>query len=106
MGKRRKVGKCRRLAIFNFDQWTCHLCGIRVRLWPHRDGFIPPDDAATIDHVVPFSLGGGNGTANLKTCCYKCNRTKGNKTEGEPRKKGRGIMKWARLNCSTASSPA
>jgi len=32
-----------------------------------------------IDHIVPFSLGGGNEMANVQLLCRACNRKKGNR---------------------------
>lgn len=32
---------------------------------------------ATLDHVVPQSLGGGSGLTNLVLACEKCNKRKG-----------------------------
>ncbi len=30
-----------------------------------------------VDHIFPFSLGGGNDESNLQCLCRKCNRSKG-----------------------------
>lgn len=32
-----------------------------------------------VDHIKPKSKGGPDKTSNLKPCCIKCNRKKGNK---------------------------
>jgi len=37
----------------------------------------------TIDHVIPKSRGGKNSWENLITCCWSCNKFKGNKTPEE-----------------------
>jgi CRISPR/Cas system Type II protein with McrA/HNH and RuvC-like nuclease domain len=37
----------------------------------------------TIDHVIPKSKGGKNSWDNLITCCWGCNKYKGNKTPDE-----------------------
>jgi hypothetical protein len=34
-------------------------------------------DPFTIDHIIPFILGGLTITANLAFCCYGCNQCKG-----------------------------
>ncbi|CEA09841.1 CRISPR-associated endonuclease Cas9 [Arthrobacter saudimassiliensis] len=36
--------------------------------------------AATVDHVVPKSRGGGDSWENLVACCLRCNNAKGDKT--------------------------
>lgn len=38
----------------------------------------PLDDrAATVDHLVPVQAGGTNATANLVSCCRRCNSARG-----------------------------
>ena len=34
----------------------------------------------TVDHVVPLSLGGGNGIDNIQPLCQNCNSSKGKGT--------------------------
>jgi hypothetical protein len=36
--------------------------------------------SATLDHVLPFSLGGKTDETNLVTCCWSCNYGKSNFT--------------------------
>jgi 5-methylcytosine-specific restriction endonuclease McrA len=36
--------------------------------------------AATLDHIVPQSLGGGSTWDNLVNCCQRCNQRKGGRT--------------------------
>lgn len=36
-------------------------------------------ESATIDHIVPVSLGGAHADFNLVSCCRSCNSAKGNK---------------------------
>lgn len=58
--------------IFDRDRWCCHICGEVVRQdvpRTHKDG-------ATIDHVVPLSLGGADEPANVATAHGRCNRAK------------------------------
>jgi 5-methylcytosine-specific restriction endonuclease McrA len=43
-------------------------------------------EGLTIDHKNPISRGGGNGRKNLQCLCWRCNQTKGNRTEGEMQK--------------------
>jgi len=43
----------------------CYICGWLLSF-----------DEATLDHVVPKSLGGKNELNNLEICCAKCNHKK------------------------------
>ena len=53
--------------IFERDNYTCQYCGARgVRL--------------ECDHVIPVSRGGSSEYDNLVTACFRCNRSKGDKT--------------------------
>lgn len=45
------------------DGWVCLHCG-------------SPDDL-TLDHVIPWSVGGSDETNNLQTLCRSCNARKG-----------------------------
>lgn len=51
-----------RLQIFERDKFSCRLCGTHHRL--------------SIDHIVPWVLGGTNNVENLQTLCISCNSTK------------------------------
>lgn len=51
------------------DGLACAYCGSGV-----EDGV-----KLTLDHIVPYSLGGGNTENNLVTCCAKCNSSRGNR---------------------------
>jgi len=44
----------------------CALCGRNLELGVHE-----------VDHVIPFSYGGGNERGNLQLTCITCNRKKG-----------------------------
>ena len=50
----------------NRDGWACLRCGATEWL--------------QVDHIVPFSLGGGWTWDNLQTLCRSCNCSKGTKT--------------------------
>jgi 5-methylcytosine-specific restriction endonuclease McrA len=50
------------------DGWECHYCKCRLTY-----------NNATLDHVVPRSLGGSNAIYNLKLACRHCNQAKANK---------------------------
>jgi 5-methylcytosine-specific restriction endonuclease McrA len=65
--------------IFERDSWRCHICGKKVR----QDVPRLHDEGATIDHLVPTSLGGEDEPANVATAHWKCNRDKGTRAVGE-----------------------
>ena len=50
----------------------CRVCGRKHRLDAHGRTW-------SIDHVIPFSKGGRNGTYNLALTCLRCNSKRGNK---------------------------
>lgn len=58
--------------IFERDQWRCHLCRQPV------DPDLPRTDlcGATIDHILPISLGGTDEPANVATAHWHCNHKK------------------------------
>jgi 5-methylcytosine-specific restriction endonuclease McrA len=59
-------------AIFERDNWICGICGDLV------DKTIPwPDlECATLDHVVPMSLGGDHVESNVQIAHFFCNLLK------------------------------
>lgn len=59
-----------RARIFARDNYTCKYCG-------DRGGKLE------CDHIEPVSLGGSNEDENLTTACFRCNRSKRNKTLSE-----------------------
>jgi 5-methylcytosine-specific restriction endonuclease McrA len=61
-----------RKAIYERDNHTCYICGKKFS-----------EGKLSIDHVIPFALGGKNSWENMATCCYKCNQDKGHKTLAE-----------------------
>lgn len=60
------------LAIFDRDGWLCHLCGAPVDPELSRSHLM----GATIDHIVPLSLGGEDTEANVALAHNSCNRRK------------------------------
>ena len=49
--------------ILSVYEHRCVMCGVK-------------DDAMTVDHLIPLSLGGTNFRDNLAPMCHSCNRTK------------------------------
>lgn len=66
------ISRKRRLAIYERDGWTCHICRQAV----DRDD--PNGDLApSLDHIVPRSLGGPNADDNLACAHRSCNSKRG-----------------------------
>jgi 5-methylcytosine-specific restriction endonuclease McrA len=63
-----------KLAVFERDQWRCGYCGVLCIEWTTQPC---PPNAATVDHIVARSAGGGNERTNLVTACFECNQAKG-----------------------------
>lgn len=83
------------MAVFARDGWRCRYCGIRVRLFRRRRGVKVPDDAATIDHLVPAAKGGPTTKGNTVTACYRCNMIKAdNELPLEELSQQRRISNW------------
>lgn len=61
------VRQSTRLAIYLRDGLACAWCGHSV-----EDGA-----QLSLDHLTPYSLGGGHESANLVTCCTRCNSSRG-----------------------------
>lgn len=84
---RRKANKLRRarmlsngphelidsVKVFERDKWTCYMCGRRVDMWRGRMEAY----TATLDHIVPLSLGGTHTLDNVRCACNECNYIKG-----------------------------
>jgi len=51
--------------IYHGDIHQCVYCG--------EDIYCVDSEDYTLDHLVPYSLGGNNYEINLKPCCHKCN---------------------------------
>ena len=66
-----KVKTPRRIKVANRFQWKCHWCGQGMRT---ELGY---QNTATIEHLVPRSLGGSNGMNNLAAACRRCNFNRG-----------------------------
>lgn len=61
--------------IYKRDKQVCVYCGTRVRRY-ESNGWLASDEA-TLDHVIPISLGGGHTESNVVTACRDCNVKKG-----------------------------
>ena len=57
-----------RMDVLRRDSSQCVCCGRK-----------PPEVSLEVDHVIPFSKGGGNDLSNLQALCFDCNRGKSNR---------------------------
>lgn len=60
---RPSIPKALRSAVYERDGHTCLHCGAT--------------DSLTLDHILPYSLGGPDSLDNLQTLCRSCNSRKG-----------------------------
>ncbi|MFJ8594867.1 HNH endonuclease [Streptomyces sp. NPDC093598] len=72
------AGTVSRIAIYQRDGWTCHICGDPV----DRDAVVPDLAAPVLDHVVPLARGGTHDEGNLKTAHFYCNSVKRDLADG------------------------
>lgn len=68
-----------RTKVFNNDNYTCYLCGIKVVVYKNINDIRKQKDSATLDHVIPLAKGGSHSYANIRTCCSWCNSNKSDK---------------------------
>lgn len=62
--------------VYERDEGQCAYCGRWIAF-----------STATLDHILPQSLGGQSTWENLVTCCVKCNQRKGGRTPEQARMK-------------------
>lgn len=66
-----QIRNTRRIKLANKNQWHCYWC---------NHGMCPEfgfQNSATIEHLVPRSLGGSDRIDNLQSACARCNRIRG-----------------------------
>lgn len=70
-----EVESISRLKVYERDEWICGLCGLPVdpRL-RHPDPM-----SASLDHILPISLGGSHTWDNVQLAHLHCNCSKGNR---------------------------
>lgn len=76
----------RRIDVFERDGWVCWLCDGSVP----RDAKWPDSDSASMDHVVPVSLGGPHDFGNVRTAHLGCNSARGNRDIAHASEASRG----------------
>lgn len=75
-----QVEDVRPQVVFERDKWKCHICGGKTRKRPR---FKRDPEMASLDHLVPLSLGGEHSYANTACSHLACNLRKGTKPTGE-----------------------
>lgn len=65
--------------VFERDCWRCGICNKRVR----QDLLFPHPFSASLDHVVPLSLGGAHVRANVRLAHLRCNVARGSRMGAE-----------------------
>lgn len=73
-GQRALMTQKLRKDILERDNYTCQKCGNSI--------YNEENLLLEVDHIIPVSKGGKTVPENLQTLCWKCNRSKGNKTTG------------------------
>lgn len=66
LGTRKPVPRSVRQSVYDRDNWRCIHCG--------------SDKDLSLDHIIPWALGGSDEASNLQTLCRPCNSKKGAKT--------------------------
>lgn len=64
---REPISKKLRKAVYERDRYRCVECGAT--------------DHLSLDHIIPWSLGGEDTMENLQTMCRSCNSRKGNRLD-------------------------
>ena len=112
---RKTIPKKAQLEIFRRDNWHCRYCHAPVFFAPtlklledinpghtyyHRNGkegeilSLFQWGWASVDHILPVSVGGQNELNNYATACWKCNLYINDLNEGRPAPKDIVISKW------------
>lgn len=66
-----------RCEVFARDSWTCGICSLPV----DPSAKFPAPGAATLDHIVAMSRGGGHTLSNVQLAHFYCNTSKGAKAQ-------------------------
>ena len=73
--KTKSIVRMSKRNVFLRDRYKCQYCGVHCST-----------DDATLDHILPISLGGKSTWLNLTTACKNCNYLKADKTKMKPKR--------------------
>lgn len=88
-GEREPIAHHIRSAVWMRDRGKCDLCAA------------PAGDNWELDHIVPWSAGGSDRSANLRVLCQSHNQWRGNRVD--PSERRRMPVTWWCLNCYTSA---
>lgn len=80
----RRVGRAEsggytRQEVFERDGWVCALCRRKIK----KSARSPDPLSASVDHIIPLSLGGSDSLSNVQSAHLSCNVAKGTRASGE-----------------------
>lgn len=70
----KKGDEIRHLDIFRRDEWKCGICEKLIDRYLRGDAWM----RATIDHIIPLSMGGEHVFENVQAAHWLCNMEKNN----------------------------
>lgn len=73
-GERAPIPTVVRLSVYLRDGYNCRRCGVNLE---GRYGQLE------LDHILPWSAGGGDHSSNLRTLCKRCNQERSNWNDGD-----------------------
>ena len=74
-----KVSRATRTAVYERDDWTCHICRLPTR----TDRGTGDPWAPSLDHLTPRIRGGGNTVEEMRTAHNWCNTIRGTEPLGD-----------------------
>ncbi len=77
--KKVRIDRFNPIEIFERDKWKCGLCGKKV----NKELKHPHPKSASLDHIIPLSVGGAHSRANVQLAHFDCNWKKGIQSKGE-----------------------
>lgn len=63
---------------YNRGVRRCPCCNVQL-VWRGSNNVAHPRNLATVDHIIPRSIGGSDSTENLFVMCRQCNEKRGTK---------------------------
>lgn len=77
---KRRLPRALMRRIYERDDHRCQICGRETRFGGSYDHpWINRLPCGSVDHIVPWSKGGGHEEDNLRWSCKSCNSARGNR---------------------------